>query len=77
MDSAQDSNLAPFIGDFNQCENLSEIKEPLVKPGCYKRSQKNWYKWSQNMTFLTVPTVSYHINVNDKQSDWSNSCKVC
>lgn len=40
MDSAQDSNLAPFMGGFNQCENLSEIKESLVKPGCYKRSQK-------------------------------------
>ena len=32
MDSAQgqDSDLAPFFGDFSQIEKLSEIKPPLI-----------------------------------------------
>ena len=29
MDSAQDSDLAHFLGDLSQCEKLSEIKPPL------------------------------------------------
>ena len=30
MDSAQDSDLAPFLGDMSQSEKLSEIKPPLA-----------------------------------------------
>ena len=30
MDSAQDSDLAPFLGDLSQSEKRSEIKQPLV-----------------------------------------------
>ena len=29
MDSAQESDLAPFFGDLSQSEKLSEIKPPL------------------------------------------------
>ena len=30
MDSAQDSDLAPFLRDWRQSEKLSEIKLPLI-----------------------------------------------
>ena len=29
MDNAQDTDLAPYFGDFSQSEKLSEIKPPL------------------------------------------------
>ena len=72
MDSAQESDLAPFFGDLSQSEKLSEIKPPLV---LRRLLVETGYKY-----FLFF--VSFIINIPDMIScpihaiRWHNSLKV-
>ena len=84
LDSAQDSDLAPFLGDLSPSEKLSEIKPPLGKvqnPSCTtcafrSFSYNNLYHLKTNCSCIQGP-LSYYIG--DKQIlfpflDLKNEC---
>ena len=66
MNSAQDSDLAPFLGDWSQTEKLSEIKLPLM------HTQRRLVNMLENPVFslykytievFSFPTFRYHVPV--------------